>query len=119
MYVFVFVFVFVRVRVCVCVRMRVWMRLFFFVREDLKRDLKKLQKLRDQLKTFITMGDVKNKQPLIDQRKLIESKMELFKHCERETKTKAYSKEGLAAAAARGDEDKDKIEQRCVVCCYS
>jgi CCR4-NOT transcription complex subunit 3 len=79
---------------------------------DLKRDLKKLQKLRDQLKTFITMSDVKNKQPLIDQRKLIESKMELFKHCERETKTKAYSKEGLAAAAARGDEDKDKSEQR-------
>jgi CCR4-NOT transcriptional regulation complex NOT5 subunit len=78
----------------------------------LKRDLKKLQKLRDQLKTYITMSDVKNKQPLIDQRKLIESKMELFKHCERETKTKAYSKEGLAAAAARGDEDKDKSEQR-------
>lgn len=79
---------------------------------DLKRDLKKLQKLRDQLKQYITMSDVKNKQPLVDQRKLIESKMELFKHCERETKTKAYSKEGLAAAAARGDEDKDKSEQR-------
>jgi CCR4-NOT transcription complex subunit 3 len=73
------------------------------------------------------MSDVKNKQPLIDQRKLIEtkvcldhgnivsfhssspnSKMEAFKHCERTTKTKAYSKEGLAAATARGAEDKEK-----------
>jgi CCR4-NOT transcriptional regulation complex NOT5 subunit len=35
--------------------------------------------------------------------------MEAFKHCERTTKTKAYSKEGLAAAAARGAEDKEKV----------
>ena len=38
---------------------------------------------------------MKDKSKLEDARKLIESKMELFKSVERETKTKAYSKEGL------------------------
>ena len=32
----------------------------------------------------------------MDARKLIETKMEQFKVCEKETKTKTYSKEGLA-----------------------
>jgi hypothetical protein len=41
------------------------------------------------------------------------AQMEAFKHCERTTKTKAYSKEGLAAAAARGAEDKEKVRRRC------
>lgn len=35
---------------------------------------------------------------LVDDRKLIETQMERFKILERETKTKAYSKEGLGAA---------------------
>eukprot|EP00526_Cylindrotheca_closterium_P004909 CAMPEP_0113636644 /NCGR_PEP_ID=MMETSP0017_2-20120614/19136_1 /TAXON_ID=2856 /ORGANISM="Cylindrotheca closterium" /LENGTH=636 /DNA_ID=CAMNT_0000547545 /DNA_START=36 /DNA_END=1946 /DNA_ORIENTATION=- /assembly_acc=CAM_ASM_000147 len=63
---------------------------------DLKKEIKKLQRLRDQIKTWISSSDVKDKDPLIDARKLIETKMEQFKICEKETKTKTYSKEGLA-----------------------
>ena len=63
---------------------------------DLKKEIKKLQRLRDQIKTWIGSSDVKDKEPLIDARRLIETKMEQFKICEKETKTKTYSKEGLA-----------------------
>ena len=45
--------------------------------------------------------DVKNTRPLGDARKSIESLMERFKVLEKETKTKAYSKEGLDAASNR------------------
>lgn len=63
---------------------------------DLKKEIKKLQRLRDQIKTWISSSDVKDKDALFDARKLIECKMEEFKICEKETKTKTYSKEGLA-----------------------
>ncbi|KAF4322671.1 hypothetical protein BBO99_00002739 [Phytophthora kernoviae] len=63
---------------------------------DLKKEIKKLQRFRDQIKTWIGNSDVKDKRSLVDARKLIEQKMEEFKVCEKETKTKAYSKEGLA-----------------------
>lgn len=63
---------------------------------DLKKEIKKLQRLRDQIKTWIGSSDVKDKDSLIEARKLIETKMETFKICEKETKTKTYSKEGLA-----------------------
>eukprot|EP00126_Sphaerothecum_destruens_P006983 Sdes_comp19620_c0_seq2m11394 len=64
---------------------------------DLKKEIKKLQRLRDQIKTWCTSGDIKDKKPLLENRKLIEMQMERFKIVERETKTKAYSKEGLTA----------------------
>jgi CCR4-NOT transcription complex subunit 3 len=63
---------------------------------DLKKEIKKLQRLRDQIKTWIGSSDIKDKDNLIEARKLIETKMEQFKICEKETKTKTYSKEGLA-----------------------
>ena len=63
---------------------------------DLKKEIKKLQRLRDQIKTWISNSDVKAKDGLVEARKLIETKMEKFKICEKETKTKTYSKEGLA-----------------------
>eukprot|EP00026_Physarum_polycephalum_P001544 Phypoly_transcript_01546.p1 GENE.Phypoly_transcript_01546~~Phypoly_transcript_01546.p1 ORF type:complete len:662 (-),score=147.61 Phypoly_transcript_01546:310-2295(-) len=62
---------------------------------DLKKEIKKLQRYRDQIKVWITSNEVKQKTALVDCRKLIETKMEQFKACEKETKTKAYSKEGL------------------------
>jgi CCR4-NOT transcription complex subunit 3 len=55
-------------------------------------EIKKLQKLRDQVKAWASSGEVKNKAPLLEARKEIEKKMEAFKLVERETKTKAYSK---------------------------
>jgi hypothetical protein len=73
--------------------------------------------LRDQIKTWLTSDTVKEKQQLLEARKAIESDMvrifsfdarlvlcnallqERFKSCEKEAKTKAFSKAGLAAAA--------------------
>merc|ERR1719492_406183 len=67
--------------------------------EDLKKEIKKLQRLRDQIKTWLASGEIKDKSTLMENRKLIETQMERFKIVERETKTKAYSKEGLGLAA--------------------
>lgn len=44
--------------------------------------------------------------------KLIESKMEQFKICEKETKTKAYSKEGLAREEKLDPREAEKEEKR-------
>lgn len=63
---------------------------------DLKKEIKKLQRLRDQIKTWQNDSSIKDKTKLDSKRKLIEEKMEKFKICEKETKTKAFSKEGLA-----------------------
>jgi CCR4-NOT transcription complex subunit 3 len=63
---------------------------------DLKKEIKKLQRLRDQIKTWLGGNEIKDKTQLTEVRKTIESKMEQFKICEKDTKTKAYSKEGLA-----------------------
>ena len=50
---------------------------------------------------------VKDTSALIQNRKLIEKRMEQFKECEREVKTKAFSKEGLAKAEEIGSEDEE------------
>ena len=63
---------------------------------ELKSQIKKLQRYRDDIKTWITNSDIKDKRPLTDARKLIETEMERFKVCEKEFKTKAFSKEGLS-----------------------
>lgn len=44
-------------------------------------------------------NDIKDKTILLEVRRRIESKMEQFKVCEKETKTKKFSKEGLAREA--------------------
>ncbi|GAA5838552.1 hypothetical protein JCM5353_003135 [Sporobolomyces roseus] len=77
---------------------------------DLKTQIKKLQRLRDQIKTWMASSDVKDKQPLIDNRKLIETQMEKFKACEKEMKTKAFSKEGLSAAMKLDPKEQQKLE---------
>ncbi|GAA5950704.1 hypothetical protein JCM3765_000584 [Sporobolomyces pararoseus] len=77
---------------------------------DLKTQIKKLQRLRDQIKTWMASSDVKDKQPLADNRKLIETQMEKFKACEKEMKTKAFSKEGLSAAAKLDPKEQQKLD---------
>ncbi|KAG8856375.1 general negative regulator of transcription subunit 5 [Serendipita sp. 405] len=39
---------------------------------DLKTQIKKLQRLRDQLKTWQTASDIKDKAPIVEHRRLIE-----------------------------------------------
>jgi CCR4-NOT transcription complex subunit 3 len=63
---------------------------------ELKKEIKKLQRLRDQIKSWISGSEVKDKDSLLEYRRLIETKMEAFKVVEKETKTKTFSKEGLA-----------------------
>lgn len=69
-----------------------------------------LQRLRDQIKTWCASSEIKDKRLLVENRKLIETQMERFKVVERETKTKAYSKEGLGAAQKLDPAQKEKEE---------
>ena len=41
--------------------------------EDLKKEIKKLQRLRDQIKTWLASGEIKDKSSLMENRKLIET----------------------------------------------
>ncbi|XP_019055616.1 PREDICTED: CCR4-NOT transcription complex subunit 3-like isoform X2 [Nelumbo nucifera] len=79
---------------------------------DLKKEIKKLQRYRDQIKTWIQSSEIKDKKALLDARKLIEREMERFKVCEKETKTKAFSKEGLGQQPKTDPKEKAKSETR-------
>ncbi|EGO54632.1 hypothetical protein NEUTE1DRAFT_88165 [Neurospora tetrasperma FGSC 2508] len=78
--------------------------------DNLKREIKKLQRLRDQIKTWAASNDIKDKAPLLEHRRLIETQMEKFKAVEKAMKTKAYSKEGLSAAAKLDPKEQAKLE---------
>ena len=41
--------------------------------DSLKKEIKKLQRSRDQIKAWATQNDIKDKKPLLEQRKLIET----------------------------------------------
>uniref|UniRef100_A0AC34QPR1 CCR4-NOT transcription complex subunit 3 n=1 Tax=Panagrolaimus sp. JU765 TaxID=591449 RepID=A0AC34QPR1_9BILA len=78
--------------------------------EDLKREIKKLQRLRDLIKGWQFSTDIKDKDKLTQYRKLIESKMEAFKDIERENKTKPHSKQGLSAEEKLDPREKEKSD---------
>ncbi|KIP09888.1 hypothetical protein PHLGIDRAFT_116041 [Phlebiopsis gigantea 11061_1 CR5-6] len=77
---------------------------------DLKTQIKKLQRLRDQIKTWVASNDIKDKTLLLENRRLIETQMEKFKACEKEMKTKAFSKEGLIQSAKLDPKQQEKLE---------
>ncbi|KAF2665321.1 CCR4-NOT transcription complex [Microthyrium microscopicum] len=78
--------------------------------DALKKEIKKLQRSRDQIKQWASSGEIKDKKELLAKRKLIETQMEKFKAVEKEMKTKAYSKEGLQAAAKLDPKEREKVE---------
>lgn len=78
--------------------------------QDLKKEIKKLQRLRDQIKTWLSSNEIKDKTSLLNNRKLIESEMERFKSVEREMKTKAFSKEGLLQRERMDPKEKEKAD---------
>jgi CCR4-NOT transcription complex subunit 3 len=80
--------------------------------EELKKEIKKLQRCRDQIKVWGASAEVKNKVPLQESRKLIERRMEAFKVVERETKMKAFSKEGLARDMPMSAEERKRLKCR-------
>ncbi|KAG2385558.1 hypothetical protein C9374_003373 [Naegleria lovaniensis] len=63
---------------------------------ELKKEIKKLQRLREQIRTWISGNEIKDKELLVEKRQQIENRMERFKKCEQKTKMKAYSKEALS-----------------------
>lgn len=69
-----------------------------------------MQRYRDQIKTWAASNDIKDKKPLMDNRRLIEVQMEKFKACEKEIKTKQFSKEGLSAVAKLDPKERERIE---------
>ncbi|KAF9931461.1 general negative regulator of transcription subunit 5 [Linnemannia zychae] len=77
---------------------------------DLKKDIKKLQRQRDQIKTWISSNDIKDKRVLMENRKLIEQQMEKFKVIEKEMKTKAYSREGLIMSGRLDPKEKEQAD---------
>lgn len=48
--------------------------------DNLKREIKKLQRLRDQIKTWAASNDIKDKAPLLEHRRLIET-VRYSMHC--------------------------------------
>lgn len=78
--------------------------------DDLKKEIKKLQRLRDQIKGWQNSSDIKDKERLTHYRKVIEQRMEQFKDIERENKTKPHSKQGLSAEEKLDPREKEKAE---------
>ena len=60
----------------------------------------------------IAGSEVKDKTALMEARKNIEKEMERFKHCEKEAKTKAFSKAGLGQATKLDPEEKARLGAR-------
>jgi CCR4-NOT transcription complex subunit 3 len=109
---------------------------------NLKTEIKKLQRYREQIKTWCDAArgappswpavpgpagrsparrpvarraaspDIKDNTVLMKARRDVETRMEKFKVCEKEAKTKAFSKEGLGAAAKIDPREKAKAEMR-------
>ncbi|KAJ3021226.1 UNVERIFIED_CONTAM: general negative regulator of transcription subunit 5 [Siphonaria sp. JEL0065] len=77
---------------------------------DLKKEIKKLQRFRDQIKTWIGSSEIKDKAPLLENRRLIETQMEKFKAMEKELKTKAFSKEGLLATTKLDPAEQERLD---------
>lgn len=89
---------------------------------DLKTQIKKLQRLRDQIKTWMASSDVKDKQPLIDNRKLIETvRPPLAPFDFRRTQADSVqwaivTANGKVQGVREGDEDEGILEGRPVSC---
>ncbi|CAL5228864.1 g12075 [Coccomyxa viridis] len=79
---------------------------------DLKKEIKKLQRYREDIKKWISGTDIKDKSDLMKARKDVERQMERFKVCEKEMKTKAFSKEGLGQATKLDPREKARNEMR-------
>mmetsp|Transcript_20582 Transcript_20582/g.33209 ORF Transcript_20582/g.33209 Transcript_20582/m.33209 type:complete len:501 (+) Transcript_20582:252-1754(+) len=73
---------------------------------ELKKEIKKLQRYREQIKSWCQTNDVSSyKASLEESRSLIEREMERFQTFEKESKTKQYSKKALAKLMKKEKED--------------
>jgi CCR4-NOT transcription complex subunit 3 len=79
---------------------------------DLKRDIKKLQRFREDIMKWMSNPEVKEKGSLQEFRRRIEIEMERFKAFERESKTKPFSLMGLAMGDRVDAHEQKKQEKR-------
>ncbi|CAH6720261.1 general negative regulator of transcription subunit 5 [[Candida] jaroonii] len=84
---------------------------------DLKKEIKKLQRLRDQLKQWLSDTSIKlDKNLLSENRGKIENAMDRFKDLEKISKIKQFSNEGLELSSKKklprfGDANEEKKEE--------
>ena len=78
----------------------------------MKKELKKLQKFRDQIKNWSSDTAIKDKTSLNEYKRKIEIDMERFKMVERQSKTKAFSKHGLEKMENETPEQKRRRETK-------
>lgn len=78
---------------------------------ELKKEIKKLQRTRESLRNYESQ-DPRNKSRITEARKKIEELMETHKQLEKESKTKAFSKEGLLIAPKVDPIEEEREEVR-------
>jgi CCR4-NOT transcription complex subunit 3 len=78
---------------------------------DLKKELKKLQRIRDSLRSLESQ-DSRNKSRIVEAKRKIEELMELHKQAERESKIRTYSKDGLLTPPKVDQLEEEKQEMR-------
>lgn len=78
---------------------------------ELKKEIKKLQRLRESLRSYESQ-DSRYKSKITEARRKIEELMELHKQTEKESKTKAFSKEGLLITPKPDPHEEEKEEMR-------
>ena len=79
---------------------------------EMSREVKKLQRHRDSIRVWVSSPDIKDKNMLLEYKRKIETQMEAFKACEKENKTKAYSREGLQAIEKLDQAEEEKMQIR-------
>lgn len=77
---------------------------------DLKREVKKLQRLREQIKSWQSSPDIKDKDVLLEHRRRVEIAMEKYKAVEKASKEKAYSNISLKRADTLDPDAKERVE---------
>lgn len=77
---------------------------------DLKREVKKLQRLREQIKSWQSSPDVKDKESLLNYRRSVEVAMEKYKAVEKASKEKAYSNISLKKSDVLDPQEKERRE---------
>ncbi|BAP70508.1 general negative regulator of transcription subunit 3 [Kluyveromyces marxianus] len=77
---------------------------------DLKREVKKLQRLREQIKSWQSSPEVKDKDALLNYRRSVEVAMEKYKAVEKASKEKAYSNISLKRSDVLDPQEKERRE---------
>lgn len=77
-------------------------------RVGFKREVKKLQRLREQIKSWQSSPDIKDKDSLLDYRRSVEIAMEKYKAVEKASKEKAYSNISLKKSETLDPQERER-----------